>query len=315
MSDAPTTATPTQAPASQAPSTPETPNAAATPEAPKGPSPAELRAQVLQEKLAALRERKEARGNKSKYDEQIKTLTEREKALKAQEEKWAAAYKNPLEGFKALGVAPEQLVQQFNDHFINKGTPEAEQRQMWTALKEELESLKRENPEVKELKEALQGVKAELEARKAKEREDAEQTFAREKRSREEAMIAHISQGDYEVLGRVYGPEQLLSAAYQVANALNDAGQDYSYESVGKAMLKMHNDFVAKLTPAQAKALEAEADAKEAPRAAREATAIGNDVASAAASGTERKLSPKEAREARAKKLAEVLAPIADKKV
>lgn len=306
MSDAPVTAAAPapEASAAPAPEVPATSTQPAAPEPPRGPSPAELRAQLLQEKLQQMRAQKAERRQAEDYSAKAKAAEEAAAKARAEAERWQSASKDPMKLLSELGVAPEVLYQQLTDHLLGEQTPEAHQRRLEKMIEDKVQKV---NPEIEEVRKALEEHKAELARIKAAEQERQQRLFLAEKAARESEMIKHLKASEYEELSDYYTDEQLLAASYQVAEHLYKQGEDYSYGEVARHMLNIHRQWQNGVEQRRA-AKRPPPPKEEAAPSREEPRAIGNDITSAvAASEDSPKMSRKEAAAKRAKALADLL--------
>lgn len=268
-----------------------------TPAAAAGPS----RAQYLQEKLQALRADRATKKSSEDFSAKAKELEAREAKIKEAEQKWKLAAEDPAKGFEALGVKPEQVYARLTDILLDADTPEVKQRQQIEELKREL---KGNSPEVEALKKELEEVKARLKG-------DDDAKLQADIKNAEAEQMRILSDEKFGDLTDFYSEEQLLSAAYEVAKMLHKSGAPYDYQSVAQKMLDIHNgwwDTVSKkrASKQQRSSEESQSEPKAGLSGAKEPkslTAIGNSVASATASGSERELSKKEKQSRRAAQL------------
>lgn len=297
------------APAPEAPAAAPAPEASApppVPEAPKGPSPAELRAQLLQEKLTQMRAQKAERRQAEDYSAKSKAAEEAAAKARAEAERWQSAAKDPMKLVKELGLDPAAFYQQLTDHLLGEQTPESHQRRLEKMIEDKV---KRVDPEIEEVRKALEEHKAELARIKAAEEERQNRVFLAEKAAREAEMVKTLKAAEYEELGDYYTDDQLLAASYQVAEHLYKQGLDYSYPEVARHMLAIHQQWQKSVEGRRAAKRKPAEEAAPAPALTdAEPRAIGNAAATAVASASDDpKVTRKEAAARRAKALADLL--------
>jgi hypothetical protein len=320
MSDVPTSAAPVQAPnTAPAANTTAAPDTAASanpsqapdtaPAADSGPSPAELRRQLLNEKLEQLRAAKARQAQRADYEAAKKAAQQEAERARSETERWKKASSNPMDLLKELGVAPEQMYQTLTDHLLDQQTPESHQRRLYEFIRQEIN---KSAPQVDELKTALEAQKQEIERFKQMEAERQQRVFMAEKTAREAEMLKTIKSREFEELQDFYSDEQLIAAAYQIAEHRHQQGKSYAYEEVAKDMLAIHNSWYQNVNSRlAAKKAQSTPNPQSSPLASEKApespTAIGNDVASAVASGDKPRKTRKEAAAERAKAIAQLL--------
>jgi hypothetical protein len=137
------------------------PTGGASPEAPKEPNEQKTRQELLQERLAAVRESRREQRLGSRLKEQTAQAEADRKAAAEERSKWEALRNGTfLEGMKALGKDPRTAFEEMKEEARLAGTPEAQlakmQERFDKQLSEIVEPLKKRVEELTEREKAAQ---------------------------------------------------------------------------------------------------------------------------------------------------------------
>lgn len=279
---------------------------APAPEAPAAETPAVdpkqevivARRQALHERIEATKHAREsaARHKKSEEDftSRLKELETREASLKAEETRWKDAYKDPVKAFSEMGIRPESLFQRLYDTFVDADAPEAKQRRQVEELRREIDSARR-NPDLDSFKKELAEVKAQLAEREKVTQEREQAAYQAEKSRREQIMLNHLQDEQYQELLDYYDNDSLIKAAYFVTEKLRKEGENTDFDAIAKKMLALHQDWLydidkkkksrqPKTSPEPAKASKPVSESESTKRTPH----IGNAVAAEVASGRDK---------------------------
>ena len=221
----------------------ETPDAAAvaTSESEKpAPTASELRVKEMQERVAALQEKRKNDVRKRELEESNRRAAQREKDLEAreaaakkaeefareQERAWKDSLKDPIGAYKRIGVNPSEAYDALSTAAERANTPEAKEEALRERLKAEI---------AKEYESKFAKV-SEMEARLAEfEKLQSGENHSRAeyaKRQAESEFIAAATQNGNEVLADYYEPEELVQLGHSLANEFIAAQQPFTVKDI-----------------------------------------------------------------------------------
>jgi len=271
-------------------------------EQPAEPSPAESRAAEMRARIERIKAQAAEKAEFKRLESLKSEISRaREEAERAQAEaraardnevaRWQAALKNPVAGFKELGLDPQDAYRQITEAVLEDEKPERAQKKLVESIIGE--KLKEIEPKLSKVQE----LEAQLEAfRKAEEEREKAAIHAESTRAERE-FVKIVRSNGYDLLADYYDDDELIPIGHAVANEMIANGQSVSFEGVAselqrrlEAHLKRAEERRHKRTGSQTS--EAPAAAKSQPgQPAPQAKTISNQLASSTATATTKTMS------------------------
>jgi len=292
-------------------SQPETP---ATPPASE-PSPSELRAEEMRQRIERLKAQNAERAESKRLEalrteianaraEAERVANEAAQRRDLESKRWAEALKNPVAGFKELGLSPEDAYRQITEAVLENEKPEKVQAKLVEKLvAERLQEIEPKLSKVAELEEQLARFKA-MEDQRTQAEMRAQNNVA------EQQFLQIVKANGYETLADYYDDEELTQLGHAMANEFIAAKQPVTFEAVASELQRRLEAQLRRAEERRAQrtgAVNSEPPkAKSASQPASQAKTLTNQLASAPGSSTTKVMSRAE-RLARAEQLMNAL--------
>lgn len=281
------------------------PNPEATDQQSDTTNPAELRAQEMRERIARLKaqnaERAETRRLETLKSEVQKSRVEAERAAaeaaakrEAETARWQAALKNPIAGFKELGLSPEDAYRQITEAVLEEEKPERAQAKLVEKLL--AERLKEIEPKLSKLSELEQ----QLEAFKQLEAERSQAAMRAQNVAAEQEFLKTVRSNGYETLADYYDDDELTHLGHALANEFIAQNKPVSFEGVASELQRRLEAQLKRAEERRAKRLgspseEQSSKAKPQPgQPASQAKTLTNQLSSSSATATTKQMTRQE---------------------
>lgn len=244
------------------PQTTEAPAAEETPAAPteiaealqnleqkvNGPTPEEIRAEnlaLLQEKRAKIRAEREAKKQKSNYEDLVKGATSTKETYSKELSEWTESFRDPkqlVKAFEKRGVDPYTLWNTLSEGILGEQTPEAKKQQEFERLQQE--TLNKVSPEVLELKKRLEAREKQLDELLA-EREASKQTRAQQM---DQEFVSYLSSDpEGEEIWDHFDDRQVVQYAHQIHQHMVENGETPTFANLKARMVAGYKQYVLSL--------------------------------------------------------------------
>lgn len=304
--------------ASDGGSSPPPPDASAAEAPTTAPPEQKTKHQLLEEKLAAVRERRAAQRRDS---EARAALTEKQRRAAAEAEadrkaaaderaRWEGARKDYRSAFRELGLDARQVYDEMTRQAVEEGKPETQLARMQDAWKAEMASMKEEITQLRK-----ERAESEQRARDSAVQQHFQADFHREVQDQAFAKL-RVEYDDSEILGYADAlrrqPERLVQTARAHGIRLTDPSRGFTMREILTVLAAAQDAHDTKREQRRAKLQAAPSPAAAGTKpptvngtsAPKAGTTVGNDLASArAASGGGRRISRSERIEMEIRKL------------
>lgn len=268
-------------------------------------SPADLRAEEMRERIARIKaqnaERAEAKRLETLKAEIQRSRAEAERIAAeatakrdAEMSRWQAALRNPVAGFKELGINPEDAYRQLTEAVLEEEKPERVQAKLVEKLL--AERLKEFEPKLSKLSQ----LEEQLEAFKKLEAERSQAAMRAQNAAAEQEFINTVRTNGYDLLADYYDDEELTQLGHALANEFIAQNKPVSFDGVASELQRRLDAQLKRAEERRAKRLGSTSDesspkAKSQPgQPASQAKTLTNQLSSSSATSTTKQMSRQE---------------------